>query len=124
MNRITCPKTSLSYSANTFKTSEERKPLYNEQNNLSQKLRYSEVPLYINHRDTKRPTTHRPPGEGLVPEGGAFLQTEEDTSNGSTERCSHTRRRSTGDKVTLVSMETTNRETRIKSHDMKHQNTS
>ena len=46
MNRITCPKTSLSYSANTFITSEERKPLYNEQNNLSQKLRYSEVPLY------------------------------------------------------------------------------
>ena len=45
MNRITCPKTSLSYSANTFITSEERKPLYNEQNNLSQKLRYSEVPL-------------------------------------------------------------------------------
>ena len=36
MNRITCPKTSLSYSANTFITSEERKPLYNEQNNLSQ----------------------------------------------------------------------------------------
>ena len=47
MNRITCPKTSLSYSANTFITSEERKPLYNEQNNLSQKLRYSEVPLYM-----------------------------------------------------------------------------
>ena len=47
MNRITCPKTSLSYSANTFITSEERKPLYNEQNNLSQKLRYSEVPLYL-----------------------------------------------------------------------------
>ena len=43
MNRITCPKTSLSYSANIFITSEERKPLYNEQNNLS---RYSEVPLY------------------------------------------------------------------------------
>ena len=33
MNRITCPKTSLSYSANTLITSEERKPLYNEQNN-------------------------------------------------------------------------------------------
>ena len=47
MNRIACPKTSLSYSANTFITSEERKPLYNEQNNLSQKLRYSEVPLYL-----------------------------------------------------------------------------
>ena len=47
MNRITCPKTSLSYSANTFITSKERKPLYNEQNNLSQKLRYSEVPLYM-----------------------------------------------------------------------------
>ena len=47
MNRITCPKTALSYSANTFITSEERKPLYNEQNNLSQKLRYSEVPLYM-----------------------------------------------------------------------------
>ena len=46
MNRITCPKTSLSYRANTFITSKERKPLYNEQNNLSQKLRYSEVPLY------------------------------------------------------------------------------
>ena len=42
MNRITCPKTSLSYSANTFRTSEG----HNEQNNLSQKLRYSEVPLY------------------------------------------------------------------------------
>ena len=27
MNRITCPNTSLSYSANTFITSEERKPL-------------------------------------------------------------------------------------------------
>ena len=37
----------ISYSANTFITSEERKLLYNEQNNLSQKLRYSEVPLYI-----------------------------------------------------------------------------
>ena len=46
MNRITCPKTSLSYSANTFITSEERKPLYNEQNNTSRKLRYSEAPLY------------------------------------------------------------------------------
>ena len=47
MNRITCRKMSLSYNrANTFITSEERKPLYNEQNNLSQKLRYSEVPLY------------------------------------------------------------------------------
>ena len=46
MNRITCPKKLVSYSANTFITSEERKPLYNEQNNLSQKLRYSEVPLY------------------------------------------------------------------------------
>ena len=44
---IRSTKTSLSYSANTFITSEKRKPLYNEQNNLSQKLRYSEVPLYI-----------------------------------------------------------------------------
>ena len=40
MNRITCPKTSLSYSANTFITSEERKPLYNEQNNLSQNVTF------------------------------------------------------------------------------------
>ena len=47
MNRITCPKTSLAYdSANTFITSEERKPLYNEQNNLSQMLRYSEILLH------------------------------------------------------------------------------
>ena len=45
-DKIRSTKTSLSYSANTFITSEERKPLYNEQNNLSQKLRYSEVPLY------------------------------------------------------------------------------
>ena len=34
MNRITCPKSSLSYSANTFTTSEERKPLNNEQNDF------------------------------------------------------------------------------------------
>ena len=33
-----------------FLTSEERTPLYNGQNNLSQHVRYSEVPLYLQAR--------------------------------------------------------------------------
>ena len=42
-------KTPLSYIVLTHIYNLRRKePLYNEQNNLSQKLRYSEVPLYIN----------------------------------------------------------------------------
>ena len=76
MNRITCPKASLSYSTNTFITSEERKPLYNEQNNLSQKLRYSEVPLYMYSNiftrthplgcSCRRSGTSQPAGEGAT----------------------------------------------------------
>ncbi len=46
MDKLWCPKCGLSYRANTFLTSEEWTPIM-DKNDWSQRVRYSEAPLYI-----------------------------------------------------------------------------
>ena len=41
------PKCAFSHSTNTFSTSKERKPLYKGKNSWSQRVLYSEVPVYM-----------------------------------------------------------------------------
>ena len=51
--------------------------------------------------------THCSPGESLVPEGGAFFQTEQYSSNGSPKGSCHSSSSSTRYKVSLVSIRRT-----------------
>ena len=57
-DKIRSLKTSLSYSANTFPTSEERTPLYNAQNNLTQSCSVSVIQRFHSTRTLVYSVTH------------------------------------------------------------------